>query len=97
MKLFLNIDKALQETKVTIESPELDEEIQELMDFIRSKEQPFLIGKKGEMQHLLKPADIHYFHTEQERVIAVTKTGSFTVREKLYELESMLPSTKFIR
>ena len=97
MKLFLNIDRAIKETRVTIEGPELDENIQEIIDFIHGREQQFLIGKKGEMQHILKPVDIHYFHTENEQVIAVTETDSFILKEKLYELEAMLPSNKFIR
>ncbi len=97
MKLFLNIDRAFKETRVTIEGPELDENIQEVIDFIHGREQQFLIGKKGEMQHILKPVDIHYFHTENEHVIAVTETDSFILKEKLYELEAMLPSNKYIR
>ena len=97
MKLFLNIDKALKETRVTIEGPELDENIQELIDFIYGREQQFLVGKKEEMQHILKPDDVHYFHTENDHIIAVTKDGSFILKEKLYELEALLPSRKFIR
>src|SRR3954469_21758796 len=97
LKLFLNIDKAFKETRVTIEGPELDENIQEIIDFIHGREQQFLIGKKGEMQHILKPVDIHYFHTENEHVIAVTETDSFILKEKLYELEAMFPSNKYIR
>ena len=97
MKLSLNIDKTFIETKVTIEGPELDEQIQELMNFIHGREQQFLIGKNGEMQHILKPDDVHYFHTENDHVIAVTATDSFILKEKLYELEAMLNSNKFIR
>ncbi|WP_449620757.1 LytTR family transcriptional regulator DNA-binding domain-containing protein [Robertmurraya sp. Marseille-Q9965] len=97
MKLFLNIDKAYSETKITIESPEINDDIQELIDFIHGKEQQFLIGKKGEMQHILKHCDIHYFHTERDHVIAVTSVDSYILKEKLYELEDILPSKKFIR
>lgn len=97
MKLFLHIDQALKETRITIEVPELDEHIQEIIDFINRREQQFLIGKKGEMQHILKPDDIEYFHTENDHVIAVTETDSFILKEKLYELEAKLPSKKFIR
>ncbi|MFF2447564.1 LytTR family DNA-binding domain-containing protein [Neobacillus sp. NPDC058068] len=49
------------------------------------------------MQHILKPVDIHYFHMENEHVVAVTETDSFILKEKLYELEALLPSSKFIR
>lgn len=97
LKIFLNIDKNIKETRITIEAPELDENIREITNFINGKEQQFLIGKKEDMQHILKPEDIQYFHTENDRVIAVTGTDSFIIKEKLYELESKLPSTKFIR
>ncbi|MFJ5717491.1 LytTR family DNA-binding domain-containing protein [Neobacillus sp. NPDC093127] len=98
MKLFLNIDKAFKDTKITIEGPALDDNIQELIDFIhRREQQQFLIAKKGDMQHILKPVDIHYFHTEKEHVVAVTETDSFILKEKLYELEALIPSKKFIR
>lgn len=49
------------------------------------------------MQHVLKPKEIHYFHTEKDHVIAVMETYSFILIEKLYELEAKLPSKKFIR
>lgn len=39
------------------------------------------------MQHILKPGDIQYFHTENDHVIAVTETDSYILKEKLYELE----------
>ncbi|MEH7238026.1 LytTR family DNA-binding domain-containing protein [Bacillus sp. JJ1562] len=97
MKLFLNIDKAFKEARVTIEAPDLDENIKELIDYIHEREHQFIIGRKGEMQHILNPADIHYFHTENEQVAAVTGTDSFIIKEKLYELETLLPSSKFIR
>ena len=97
MKLSLTIDKSCKETKITIECAELDERLQEIINLINGREKEFLIGKKEEMQYILKPVEIHYFHTEKEQVIAVTETDSFILKEKLYELEAMLPSTKFIR
>ncbi len=83
MKVFLNIDKSFAETKVTIESPELDDDVQGLLNFIKERETEFLIGKKGEMQHILQPAEIHYFHTENERVIAVTRRRQLYFKRKI--------------
>ena len=98
MKLFLKIDKELKETIVTIEGPEISEHIQEVIDFINGQDQQqFLIGRKGEMQHILKPEDIHYFHSEDNHIMAVTAADSFIIKEKLYELEDLLQSKKFIR
>jgi DNA-binding LytR/AlgR family response regulator len=97
MKVSLMIDSDYEETIVTIESPELDDSVQGILDFIKGKETEFLVGKDGEMQHIMKPDEIHYFHTEKDAVVAVTADGAFKIREKLYELEQILPSTKFIR
>lgn len=97
MKVSLNIDRDYVETKVTIECPELDDSVQEILDFIKGQDTDFLVGKDGDMQHILKPVDIYYFHTEKDGIVAVTAAGSFKLKEKLYELEVILPSNKFIR
>lgn len=97
LKVSLNIDSDFKEAKVTIETPEMDHSVQAILDFIKGRETEFLIGKDEEMQHILKPDDIHYFHTESESVVAVTAAGSYKLKEKLYELEEILPSGKFIR
>ncbi|CAM3115126.1 LytTR family DNA-binding domain-containing protein [Filibacter tadaridae] len=97
MKVSLTIDDDYLETKVTIESPELDDSVQGILDFIKGQDTEFLVGKDDDMQHILKPVDIHYFHTEKDGVVAVTASGSFKLKEKLYELEGILPSNKFIR
>ncbi|MCM3742377.1 LytTR family transcriptional regulator DNA-binding domain-containing protein [Oceanobacillus luteolus] len=97
MKISLDIDQEHEQTKVIIQCKELDDSIQEIVDYLKGKETEFIIGRVGEMQHILKPKNIHYFHTENEKVIAVTSEGSFVLKEKLYELEKMLPSTRFVR
>lgn len=97
MKVSVNIDSIHKETKVTIDCKEVDPSIQEILDFLKGRKLDFLVGKDGEMQHILKPEEIHYFHTENDGVTAVTIGGSFKLKEKLYELEQLLPSNKFIR
>ncbi|KXH80864.1 LytTR family DNA-binding domain-containing protein [Sporosarcina sp. HYO08] len=97
MKVSLRIDSQLEDTKVTIECPELDDSVQQLLDFIKERETIFLIGSKGNMQHILKPSVIHYFHSDKDGVLAVTHDGTFRLKEKLYELEEMLPKSKFLR
>lgn len=97
MKVSVDIDSRFEEAKITIESPELTEEVQELLTFVKSRKTKFLIGKDGEMQHIIQPNEIHYCHTENEKVIAVTAMGSFQLKEKLYELEEVLSPHQFIR
>lgn len=97
MKVSLDIDSEYEETKVTIHCKEMDDSIKGILDFLKGQETEFLVGRDGEMQHILKPDTIHYFHTDKDSVIAVTAKGEFRLKEKLYELEEILPSSRFIR
>ncbi len=64
---------------------------------MKGQETEFIVGKKGDMQHILKPVDIHYFHAKGDAVLAVTPEGAFKLKEKRYELEQFLPSKRFVR
>lgn len=97
MKVSVDIDSKHEETKVIIECKEMDESIKNIIDFIKGQDTRFLVGQIDDMRHILKPADIHYFHTTGEAVSAVTATGEFRLKEKLYELEELLPPSQFIR
>lgn len=97
MKISLDIDDEYEETTVTIQCREMDESVQEILDYFKGREQEFFVGKNGEMQHILKPVEIHYFYSKGDIVIAVTSSGEFKMKEKLYELEKALSSRRFIR
>jgi len=97
LKVSIVIDDQLKEPKLIIEAPEWNDTIQELLDFIKSQENHFLVGKLGDLQHILKPSSIHYFYSEGDAVFAVNNAGVYKMKEKLYELEAILPSNQFIR
>lgn len=97
MQVILNIDRRHEETTITISCPEINENIQEIVDFINERNLEFIIGQSDDKQHILKPNDIQYFHSEKDNVFAVTSKGSYKIKEKLYELEKLLPSNRFVR
>lgn len=97
MRVILNIDRRCEETTVTIQCPEMNESIQALLDYLNEQNLEFIVGRSGDQQHILKPNDIHYFRSEGDAVLAVTAKGEFKIKEKLYELERLLPSNRFIR
>lgn len=82
---------------MTIQCPEMNESIQALLDYLNEQNLEFIVGRSGDQQHILKPNDIHYFRSEGDAVLAVTAKGEFKIKEKLYELERLLPSNRFIR
>jgi DNA-binding LytR/AlgR family response regulator len=97
MKVSLDIDNDYDETTVTIHCKEVDDTIKEILDFLKGMETEFIVGKNGDMNYILKPNEVHFFRTEGDFVQAVTAKGTFKLKEKLYELETLLPSNKFVR
>lgn len=97
MKISVNINPNNKETEIIINCKDVDDSISKILDFLNRQETEFIVGKQGHMQHILKPSDIYYVHTEADSVVAVTETGSFVLKEKLYELEQILPSNQFVR
>ncbi|MGA9290138.1 MAG: LytTR family DNA-binding domain-containing protein [Anaerobacillus sp.] len=97
MKILLDVDEKHQETSVTIHCREMDDSIKEILNYFNAHKTEFIVGRKGDQQHILKPNHVHYFHSEGDQVMATTSEGVFKVKEKLYELEETLPHNTFIR
>lgn len=89
MKVELNIDKKFEETIVTISANKVDDEIQNLVNYIENKEDYFTGVLDGKVR-LLNTEDIIRVYVEDRKVYVVTVEGRFIIRKKLYEVQSML-------
>lgn len=89
MKVELNIDKKFEETIVTISANKVNDEIQNLVNYIENKEEYFTGISDGKVC-LLNLEDIIRIYVEERKVYVVTVEGRFIVRKKLYEVQSML-------
>lgn len=89
MKVELNIDKKLGETIVTISTNKVNDEIQNLVNYIENKEDYFIGVLDGKVR-LLSTEDIIRVYVEDRKVYVVTVEGRFIVRKKLYEVQSTL-------
>ena len=86
MKVELNIDKKFGETIVTISTNKVNDEIQNLVNYIENKEDYFTGISDGKVC-LLNLEDIIRVYVEDRKVYMVTVEGRFIVRKKLYESE----------
>ena len=89
MKVELNIDKKFGETIVTISTNKVNDEIQNLVNYIENKEDYFTGISDGKVC-LLNLEDIIRIYVEDRKVYVVTVEGRFIVRKKLYEVQSTL-------
>ena len=87
MKVELNIDKKFEEIIVTISANKVNDEIQNLVNYIENKEDYFIGVLDGKVR-LLNTEDIIRVYVEDRKVYVVTVEGRFIVRKKLYEVQS---------
>lgn len=95
MKVFVNIDKSVEETTIEIKCNELSEEIKDMERMI-SLHVFAISGKKDQRIYPLHPRQIYYFDAIDHKVFAYTKEDVFEVSYKLYQLEEMF-SQFFLR
>lgn len=94
MKIKVEIDDALDEDEIVIHTKEYNNEIKEFIDSFKSR--PTIQFFKQDTEYYLDLNTILFFESDNGMVFAHTKKDMFSVCQKLYELENILPRT-FIR
>lgn len=89
MKVELNIDEKFKEILVTISTDKINDEVQELVNYIEYKED-YLVGIADDQVSVLDISDIIRVFVEDRKVFVVTTKGKFIVRKKLYEMNNLL-------
>lgn len=89
MKVELNIDEKFKEILVTISTDKINDEVQELVNYIEYKED-YLVGIADDQVCVLDISDIIRVFVEDKKVFVVTTKGKFVVRKKLYEMNNLL-------
>ena len=89
MKVELNIDEKFKEILVTISTDKINDEVQELVNYIEYKED-YLVGIADDQVCVLEISDIIRVFVEDRKVFVVTTKGKFVVRKKLYEMNNLL-------
>lgn len=98
MKINLEVDERLMDTEITIRTPDVNDQINRLMQEITEqfKEQPKIAFYQEGIRYFIDLENILFFETVDRKVCAHTADSTYSVSLKLYELEESLPLT-FIR
>lgn len=93
MKIKIELDSDLTENEIIIRCPALTEDIQRLQQIISDTVpvHPKMTFYKGDIQYFLNLEDILFFETEEKWINVHTAEDIFQTRQKLYELEELLP------
>ncbi len=98
MNVEVHIDPQLTQTKVVIHAPAHSPQVEQLVRQLEELAAPstFTVFHDGEAR-LLPLSDILRFYADGKGVSCQTAEGTYTVRERLYELEEALAGTRLVR
>ena len=96
VKIKLETVSDMGETEVVIRCRELDEETERLLSTIRLFANT-IIGKIDNKTFILKPEDICYFDTQDNKVMLITEESVYETPLKMYEIEEKFKNTGFLR
>ena len=97
MDVELHVDAQRQEPKIVILAGEDTPEIRQLMRELQNLALGPIPVWRGEERLLLPQSRILRFYTDGKGVSAQTEEETFSVRQRLYELEEKLEPTRFVR
>lgn len=90
----------LPDVQIQIHAASLDETVQNLMQYISRFENSStdrLIGTQESNVRIIPLDEIIRISTEGRRVIAITTQGTWSLSQRLYELEESLPHNQFVK
>lgn len=97
MQVEIKLDDSCTEPKIVIYTASMSEDVQTIVHTLTDSPLQILFGKQGEKIQPLIQADLIRVYAAGGKVFAVTDSGEYTLRQRLYELESRLPPSQFVR
>lgn len=97
MKVQVEIDEEVKAIEVFIRHHSWDDELQQLLERLKERRRPYFIGRKNDVQHVIRSEEIICLFTEENSIMCRTLQGVFKMNERLYELEKDLPKSQFVR
>ncbi len=97
MQVEIKLDDSCTEPKIVIYTASMSEDVQTIVHTLTDSPLQILFGKQGEKIQPLIQENLIRVYAAGGKVFAVTDSGEYTLRQRLYELESRLPPSQFVR
>lgn len=91
MKVRIELDPQMDELEMIIRAPRLTEEVARLQQLILEQKMTPLTFYKDRSEYFVDVSEILFFETDGEKIYGHTREEAYEVRQKLYELEEILP------
>ena len=97
MDFEIKIDEAYKLPKTFVYTDKITEEVLRIKSFVLKNSESILIGFLDEKIKILNPAKIYRIYTENSKVFAESIDEKYLVKKRIYQLEEILKSKKFVR
>lgn len=97
MKVRIDMDDKHEGLSVTIHAKEWSEELEALVRMLNQPLSGRLLGSDEDQTIVLDPREIDYVFAENRKVFACSNKRKIELKNKLYEVESMLKPYRFSR
>ena len=91
MKVRIELDPQMDEPEMIIRAPRLTEDVARLQQLILEQKMTPLTFYKDRSEYFVDVSKILFFETDGEKIYGHTSEEAYEVRQKLYELEEILP------
>ena len=91
MKVRIELDPQMDEPEMIIRAPRLTEDVARLQQLILEQKMTPLTFYKDRSEYFVDVSEILFFETDGQKIYGHTKEEAYEVRQKLYELEEILP------
>lgn len=97
MEVEIKLDKSCTVPKIVIYTDSVTEDIKALAEKLSAEDRGVVTAFRENSVKILEPEEIIRIYAYDGKVAAVTEQGEFFLRRRLYELEELLESKKFVR
>lgn len=97
MKLEIRVDEKYNENKIIVEANKIDDELSNIIELLKNRSDSKLKVFLEEETIFISIKDIDSIYANDKKVFVKSDNKDYLIKERLYELESILPKKDFIR
>lgn len=97
MEIEIRTDSSYAEPKVIILTASITEDVQNIVKKLSEEEPQIITGIREDRVEVLEQADLIRIYANGGKVFAVTESGEYILRSRLYEWEARLDKSSFVR
>lgn len=97
MKITINIDSRYTDPELVVNTHQVDERLQSIIDTLSQAQSESIVGIKDEAVFILKPEQLYRIYSAQGKVYADDGDLNYRLRIRLYDAEKQLIPQGWVR